>query len=258
MSTAIAPQKGRSFAPREHGAYGQLGFPLLTALLLGRPAISAALLALAAVAVFAAHEPALVAFGKRGVRAQEVHGRHARRVFALWICGAVALGTLALALAPREARAASLAPAVLGMALVAFVAADREKTLAGELTAAAALSSPCVPVALAAGAAPAVAWGAWVAWLVALGAPTVAVRAAILEHRSRGRFRVVACAGVAALAAAGAVVLGARVWVDAPLVVAALVVALRPPPTRSMMRIGWALVALSAATVVLVVVAFRR
>ena len=46
--------------PREHGAYGQLLFPRLSALLIGRPAPGAYLLGAAAVAAFLAHESLLV------------------------------------------------------------------------------------------------------------------------------------------------------------------------------------------------------
>ncbi len=48
----------RSLAPREHGAYGQLGFPLLTALCIAVPRLPGILFAAAAAALLLAHEPA--------------------------------------------------------------------------------------------------------------------------------------------------------------------------------------------------------
>ncbi|MBZ0235890.1 MAG: YwiC-like family protein, partial [Deltaproteobacteria bacterium] len=47
------------FLPREHGAYAQLGVPLVVALAAGRPGLAAAAFALAAIALFFVHEPVL-------------------------------------------------------------------------------------------------------------------------------------------------------------------------------------------------------
>ena len=46
--------------PREHGAYGQLAFPLVTALVIAGVTLSGVLIAVAAIAGFLAHEPLLV------------------------------------------------------------------------------------------------------------------------------------------------------------------------------------------------------
>jgi hypothetical protein len=93
-----APQ--RTLVPREHGAYGQLAMPLLTALAIGRPGISALALTAAVVLAFVAHEPLLVAVGQRGPRALELDGARARRRL-VWLGALVlACGALGLALAP--------------------------------------------------------------------------------------------------------------------------------------------------------------
>ena len=60
----------RSLAPREHGAYGQLGLPMLAALGSGLPGAVAALLSVSAWTLFLAHEPLLVLLGRRGERLQ--------------------------------------------------------------------------------------------------------------------------------------------------------------------------------------------
>ena len=65
----------RSLWPREHGAYAQLAAPLLTALVIVRPTVAAALLALAACIAFLANEPLLVVLGHRGKRMREQDGR---------------------------------------------------------------------------------------------------------------------------------------------------------------------------------------
>jgi len=254
----MRPPAPRSLAPREHGAYGQLAFPLLTALALGRPTFAAGLWVFASAALFAAHEPALLLVGKRGARARELEGRRARNALAAWLAAGAAAGLAAFALSPPSARISLVVPALLGAAVVAAVALDREKTLVGELLAAAALSSFALPAALAAGAATAAAVSAWTVWLAAFGAATVAVRAAILRHRGIER-RALAAGAVVAIGSCAAAISASRLaplWPALPMIGAALVLALRPPHMKSMQRIGWTLVAASAGTAVLVVAAF--
>src|SRR5262245_28487506 len=77
--------------PREHGAYGQLLFPLVTALAVGWPTVAAYGLAVAGIALFVAHEPLLVVMGQRGVRAEREQTRRAWR----WLTGSVSRPCLA-------------------------------------------------------------------------------------------------------------------------------------------------------------------
>ena len=67
------------FLPREHGAYGQLVFPLVTAFGVAGLSSGGLLLATAVIAAFLAHEPAAVRFGQRGVRASREDGAGAAR-----------------------------------------------------------------------------------------------------------------------------------------------------------------------------------
>jgi hypothetical protein len=73
----------RTLVPHEHGAYGQLAMPLLTALALGRPGAASLLLTYAIVVAFVAHESLLVVLGQRGKRALEADAPRARRVLAI-------------------------------------------------------------------------------------------------------------------------------------------------------------------------------
>ncbi len=57
---------GPSLLPREHGAYAQLGFPLVTALALGDLGVAPLLLVVGIIAVFLVHEPVMVLSGGRG------------------------------------------------------------------------------------------------------------------------------------------------------------------------------------------------
>jgi hypothetical protein len=69
---------GRSLWPREHGAYAQLGAPLLCALLVRAPTLPAILLASGAVFAFLANEPLLVLLGHRGRRMLATESGRAR------------------------------------------------------------------------------------------------------------------------------------------------------------------------------------
>src|SRR5215472_11819220 len=119
--------------PREHGAYGQLLFPIATALAIGRPGVGALALAAAAVCAFLAHEPLLVLLGQRGSRAAREDGAQARRWFGACAAAAVAFAIAAIAFLPPAARVALGAPAAIGLLVGAVIFSRREHTLGGEV-----------------------------------------------------------------------------------------------------------------------------
>jgi hypothetical protein len=59
-----------SLLPKEHGAYGQIAVPLITAFLVAGVSTTGLLIATAVSAGFLAHEPASVLTGARGTRAK--------------------------------------------------------------------------------------------------------------------------------------------------------------------------------------------
>jgi hypothetical protein len=59
--------------PKEHGAYGQLTLPLVTAIAAAGVSTAGLLLIAGAVAAFVAHESALILLGLRGTRARREH-----------------------------------------------------------------------------------------------------------------------------------------------------------------------------------------
>ncbi|HTJ40698.1 MAG TPA: YwiC-like family protein [Kofleriaceae bacterium] len=247
----------RSFAPREHGAYGQLGFPLIAALAAGAPQLEAALFAIAAALLFVAHEPALVVLGRRGARARRDHGRAA--TIRLAIVGALALGCAAFAIvrAPDLIGAAAI-PAACAVLLAILVATDVEKTTLGEMIAAIALSSASVPVARASGATWDAALGAWAAWGLGFAAVIAPVRAVI----ARAKKQPMPPALLAASAGTIAIAIAALTWrrevgAGAALAIAAWSLTLAPPSPRALRAIGWALVAASAATAIGLIVIAR-
>jgi len=175
----------RRLLPREHGAYAQLGFPLLSGLLLGSPGAASVLFAAAAVLLFLANEPLVLLLGVRGKRPQQELAAPARRHLALRAALGGAAGLAALWFAPPAARWLALVPAAFAAALAPVVLAKNLKTLPGEIVAAAAFSSMHLPVAAAGGVTATLLWGPPVMWFAATVVATLCVHA--IKARSMGR-----------------------------------------------------------------------
>ena len=251
--------------PKEHGAYGQLLFPLVSALLVARPAAAAFALAAAALAAFLSHESLLVLLGQRGTRATREQGGQARRWFA-WLAGlALVFGAAGVRLAPHAARVALLVPLACGGLLAVWILRRRERTTAGELLTAVSLSSLALPVALAAGAPLPAALTCTLVFAVSFVVATVSVRAVIMwaRHRAGTGTRVtaalVAVGGVAALAvlARAGVTAGVAPLAALPVCGTGLVLALGVPSPRHLRTIGWTLVATTALTAIVLVAGLR-
>jgi YwiC-like protein len=247
--------------PHEHGAWGQLAMPLLTALALGRPTAAALLLSCGVVLAFVAHEPLLVLLGQRGRRVAEENAARARGWLAAAGGLAVGAGTAGVALAPPAARAALLLPAALAAAVALLVWRRLEKTTAGEIVVAAALASAGWAVALAGGAPPAAALAAALAWILSFGAATLAVHVILARARSKGardpgrRHAALSGALVAvafALTAAG--LPRALAWAVLPTSLFAIVICLGRFSPKRLRGLGWAMVASSALTLIILLV----
>ncbi len=175
------PTPKRSLMPREHGAYGQLVLPAAAALI-AWPSFGGAALAVAATAMFLAHEPALVLLGQRGARARAELGAAARSRLTVLGLIAATTGLAALALCPI-AVLFGLVPLTGAAALGWLVLRHEEKTLAGEVLAGAAISGVCFPIAIAGALEPAAAGEAWTAWALGFATTTGAVRWVISAHK---------------------------------------------------------------------------
>ena len=245
-------ERVRPLNPREHGAYVQALVPLVVALAMGRPTVAAAALALLAVVLFWSHEPLAVLLGHRGRRTLRRDGRRAVRC--LWFLELTAATALALGLLvgpPVVWALVALPLAASGLAVV-LVLTGRERTLAGEMAAMAALTAWSVPVAAAAGATSGQALHAWWVWLLVFGMATVAVR--LVGRRKEGASGWPGV--VAAVIAVAATTVGATLsWWPATTVAAVLPAAvvtvavsvLRPHP-RHMRLLGWTFAVTAAAT----------
>ncbi|MBE7450030.1 MAG: YwiC-like family protein [Kofleriaceae bacterium] len=232
---------GRSLLPREHGAYGQLGVPLVAALASGRPGVTAVGLAVAAVAAFLASEPARVLAGHRGARARTEQRAHAlvrlallAALAALGASGALAGGTVAIAVG---------AAALLGAIAVALTAARLDKTLG-----AASWWSPARwPAPPRRSRSPAASLrrsrpGPGSAGRSASPAVTCAVHATA-GRAARTDPRPARWLGGAVILAAGALAIAVPdpLAATAPLLIAAIGLVAVAPTARSLRRIGWVL-----------------
>jgi hypothetical protein len=260
-----APPREPSLLPREHGAWGQLALPLVSALALGLPGPSALLLTAGIVLAFLGHEPLLVVLGQRGRRVQGSLGERARRTLAGLGAAAGVAGAAGLLLAPAAARVAMLPAAALGACSVGLALVRLEKTTVGEILVAWALAAASAPVAIAAGAPVWHAWAAAATWAVSFTAATLPVRAILLRARTKGAVdrRLLAAAGVAGLTALALLAGGSgRVpWPAAiavlPVTLAAFVVSLAPVRPQRLTAVGWSVVGASLATLVVLVVGLR-
>jgi hypothetical protein len=169
--------------PREHGAYAQVIFPLLTALALGNGSAPQFYWAVAALAVFVAHEPLLILAGDRGRRSHADLGEHARKLATRLSFVALGAGILGWWHAPQAARLAVILPLGLAIFFLSLIISHREKTLAGELLASLTFSTTVIPVALAGGVSLRAALIAGAVWSAIFVLGTLTVRAVIANAK---------------------------------------------------------------------------
>jgi hypothetical protein len=241
-----------------------VALPLVCALALGNPGPAAALLAGGAFAGFLSYEPLLVAAGNRGKRARDEDGPRARRLAAGLLAAAASLAGAGFFLASPPARLASAIPPVLAMGIALLVRLERERTVAGEVAVAVALSSAGFPVAVASGVGPGTAAAAWLAWSLGFAATTFAVEVVLARARAPARDPgPAAVAGILllqgtalALLAAGAVPRAVPAAV-APLALASLIVIMARVPARRLRVVGWSALAGSTAALAILLRGLR-
>lgn len=246
--------------PREHGAYGQLLFPLLSALLIGRPAPGAYLLGAAAVAAFLAHESLLVVLGQRGARAAREQGADARRSLALIGGFCAVTGTVSLFVLPRPALILLFLPVLLALLMGAAVMLHRERSTLGEILAAVALSSLSLPVALAGNATRTDALTLFVVFSAVFVTATLAVRAMIGRVTKvggpppllSGALTLAVVIGLA-VAAFTRTLASVAPYAVLPVCAVALGLTTSPPNPRHLRTIGWTLVGATLLTAVMLV-----
>ncbi len=250
--------------PREHGAYGQLAFPLVAALASGSPGAAALALTVAFVAAFVAHEPLLVLLVQRGPRARREQQDAAVHTL-VWMGGMAALDlAFGLYRMPPALRWTVVVPIAFAVATIPLILQRKQKTALGEMHVALALCSCALPVGVAAGLSPQQASGTWFVLTLGFWAATLAVRATIALQRREPSLASRIFAAVLAIASPFvAIALSRRLglhpylWLATlPLSAMALVFAATPPSARKLRAVGWSLVtAGGAATVLLIALA---
>jgi hypothetical protein len=237
--------------PREHGAYAQVVFPLLTALALGRGGAAQFYWAAAALAVFVAHEPLLILAGERGRRSRADLSADARKLAGGLSVAALAAGLLGWSYAPQSARIAVALPLTLGMFLLPLIILRREKTLLGELLVSLTFSTMLMPVALAGGVSLQAALTATAVWSVIFLLGTITVRAVIARAKKtpHSRWLVYASQSLSLAAIAASIILLLTDVAPALAVVAAMPAAIVTAGCtfagihpRHLRTVGWSIV----------------
>ncbi len=261
----------RKMVPREHGAYAELLFPIVTVFLGGWPTSSTWLLAVGAIASFLANEPLLVLFGQRGNRMKREESDRAKRALLLFSLVALGAGVAGLVLAPTVVQGAVGVPLVLGIGLMILAIKGLERSMVGEALAAATLSSIAIPLGLSAGLGSTETLAVALIWLVASLLGTAVVRltvartkAKIGEELRRARFKramlASACLLVIAVGVAAPYGYRAGLWVLAavvPVAVVVFAVAVLQPTARRLRLMGWSLIAANLCSLIAVVMALK-
>lgn len=251
--------------PHEHGAYGQLGFPLLAVLLAGRPTLAAALLVVAFIGAFIAHEPVLVLMGQRGPRARRELAADARRTLVLYGGMTLMAGAAGLSMMHPGSRWTVAIPALFAAAAVPMIVQRTQKTAIGELHVALTLASCAVPAGIAARLAASASGAIWLVFFLGFACATLAVRGTIARQRREPSTALRVSAMLIALgspllavALARALGLVEPLWtMTIPLSVLGMVLAARPPAATELRRVGWWLIGASAAEAAIAALVFR-
>ena len=266
MSTAQ-----RKMVPREHGAYAELLFPILSVLLGGAPTTSTWLLAIGAIGAFLANEPLLVLFGQRGTRMQREESDRAKRALLIFSLVALGAGVGGLLIASAPVQYAVVVPLLLGVTLVMLAIQGLERSMFGEGLAAVTLSSIAIPLGLSAGLGLRVTLSIALLWLTTSLLGTAVVRLTVArtkaktdEELRRVGFKrgmlILVCSlviivGVVGLTGSreGLLTLAAAM----PVALVVLAVAALQPTARRLRLMGWSLVAANLCSLIAVVTALK-
>ena len=253
-----------SLLPREHGAYAEVAFPLLTGLTLAKPSLAALCIVLSVISFFLIHEPVAVLIGVRGTRAKELWGARARKRTAWLVMVGVGTGTAAMVTSTTDRRLAALVPLGAGVLLLPAFLSGRLKTLTSEILVIAALSATVLPMAVSSGVGWSRAWIASSVWFVTFLIGTLAVHAikAKTNKRDGTKWAITATPALGAVTVAVGLFAAAaeRLPLTASLALAlaglaGIVLSITPIHPRRLQRVGWTFVAWNLITWVLLIMA---
>lgn len=259
----LSRQRGSQWLlPREHGAYAEVLFPLVTASCSGRPSLSSVALSVAIITAFLAHEPLLVLVGARGGVQQRAAGARARSQGLILTASSLAAALLGLGCATPVVRwvAAALLPMAalaLGLAL-----AGREKSIWGEMLVALMFAFASVPVALATGTPLLAAARAAIAWSAVFIVGTGSVHALVARKKRDARapsYVVLAVCTALSVVAFRLALTGQGWWLasaEPMLLVCTGALAVGLPPKR-LKLLGWSMVIAQIGTAFALWLCFR-
>ena len=242
--------------PKEHGAYAVLLIPIVTSSLVAGPTLVGACVAVAALSGFFAHEPLLVACGYRGRRQREATP-HAKSRVAILLVITMLAGTAAMALASLPIRAALIGSLLLAVSSFAMALTGHHHTLPGQIWGVMGLSAPGVLILLAGGRDVGTGISVWAVWLVGFFATTTAVHSLIAAQKRRSRWSHGSL--LATLSLVTCFLMPVRLeWSLAalPMIFASWILLIWPPPAKHLKSVGWALVAATTGTGLLIVQTF--
>lgn len=258
-----------SLLPKEHGAYGQMAFPLVTSFAVAGVTMPALLLALGVIAGFLAHEPLLVLIGKRGARARRDQRRRAVGWLTVASATGVASGLLALASMPAAIRWSFALPLIPAVFLAATIPLNREKSGPAEVAVALGFAFVAVPAIIAANAPVETAFAVAIAFALTFISGTLAVRGIILDVRGGGQPRAASATRHSVMALA--ILAVAALWVAAiqevlpwttlvaaaPGLLMATWLSLFPLPAARLRTVGWTLIAASTTAAMILAAGLR-
>ncbi len=261
----------RKMVPREHGAYAELLFPIVSVLLGGAATTSTWLLAIGAVGAFLANEPLLVLFGQRGTRMKREESDRAKRALLLFSLVALGAGIAGLVLAPTQVQYTIVVPLLLGVTLVMLAIQGLERSMFGEGLAAATLSSIAIPLGLSAGLGSTVTLSVALLWLTTSLLGTAAVRLTVARTKAKTEEvlrRVAFKRGILILVSSLVIIVGvvglsgsrdglSILAAAMPVALVVLAVAALQPTARRLRLMGWSLVAANLCSLIAVVTTLK-
>lgn len=260
VTAGIESSEGRSASPatnlrpKEHGAYAILAIPILTSLFVTGPTLVGICIAVAACSGFLAHEPLLVAAGRRGKRAQR-HATTAKPWLSMLLGLTLVLGTVAFILGNQQIQFALVACGLLALGSFALAFVGQHKTLQGQLCGVIGLSAPCLPILLAGEIEVPLAVEVWTTWVIGFSATTVAVRGVIAAQKRQ--FRALHWGILSILSGLVLVTpFSTRFTIPIatlPMLAMSWYLTSNPPPAKFLKRVGWALVGGTVASAIWII-----
>ncbi|MEQ9411106.1 MAG: YwiC-like family protein [Fuerstiella sp.] len=256
-SFSVKPSRPPGLYPKEHGACAILGVPLVAALFIVGLTPVTTLLSAATVAAFLAHEPLMILAGARGARAAEA-APQARRLLVARLAVVAVCGSAAFWIANPIARVGMMVCLLFAVVESAVSATGHGRALAAQILALFGLALPSAVMLAAGGTAPAGAAQFLLIWFAGRLATTVSVRLVIAQHKASTSRWTVAAGDLLMLTAgvvcAAGMSLGDRQWLAAiPMLLAAVVLRVRPPHPRHLKTVGWSLLAVNVLSGIAVV-----